>query len=65
MKGSDNYGSRPYPYKFRKLKPWILGWANYVQVRRTFATHIPSNDPNDNRCLKILDRLMQLEAENE
>ena len=24
-----------------------------------------SNDPNDNRCLKILDRLMQLEAENE
>ena len=65
MKGSDNYGDRPYPYKFRKLKPWILSWVLYVQERRTFATHIPSNDPNDNRCLKILDRLMQLEAEDE
>ena len=62
---TDNYGTRVFKYKFRKLRPWVQGWVDYVQVRRTFATYIPSNDPNDNRCLKILDRLMQLEAEDE
>ena len=62
---TDNDGSRSYPYKFRKLRPWVLGWVNYVQARRTYATYIPSNDSNDNRCLKIIDRLMQMDAEGE
>ena len=61
----DIYGTRVFKHKFRKLRPWVLCWVQYVQVRRTFATYIPSNDPNDNRCLKILDRLMQMGAEDE